>query len=234
MTHTDDTCSTICRVASMPLSRKLRLEFPPMKRETRANLVFIAVFLCLTIPGAVILFRKKMDPAAPPMFMPDFVRRRLPYMASQLSPEMVTRYVPDLTGRWVSELSKQRAGTSQILMAGREPLMSEDHLIQLVAMQQNGADNTTLHFIVWDPACTSDPNRYTITPSAHITSAISIPMPLPVKKELMNAGVIEPPNAITWLTADVAGVPKRVDISYQPENDPKPIIRTIPIPTTGD
>ena len=118
-----------------------------MKRETRANLIFISVFLCLTIPGAVILFKKKLDPAAPPMFMPDFVRRRLPYMASQLSPEQVTRYVPDLTGQWVSELTRQRAGTSAVLMSGREPLVSDDHLIQLTAMQHHGA-MTTLHFIL--------------------------------------------------------------------------------------
>src|SRR2546423_11645880 len=90
-----------------------------VKRETGANLIFISVFLCLTIPGAVILFKKKLDPAAPPMFMPDFVRRRLPYMASQLSPEQVARYVPYLTGQWVSELSRERAGGSPGLMAGR-------------------------------------------------------------------------------------------------------------------
>lgn len=204
-----------------------------MKRETRANLIFISVFLCLTIPGAVILFRKKLDPAAPPMFMPDFVRRRLPYMASQLSPEQVTRYVPDLTGRWVSELSKERAGTSTVLMAGREPLVSDDHLIQLIAMQHN-AVNTTLHFILWDTTYTSDPSRYTLTPAAHVTSATGIPMPPAVKKELMNAGVIQPPNAIVWLTAEVASVPKTIEISYRPGDGAAPIVSSIHIPATGD
>jgi hypothetical protein len=203
-----------------------------MKRETRANLIFISLFLCLTIPGAVILFKKKLDPAAPPMFMPDFVRRRLPYMASQLSPEQVTRYVPDLTGQWVSELTRQRAGASTVLMEGREPLVSDDHLIQLTAMQHHGA-NTTLHFILWDPACTSDPSRYAITPAARVTSATSIPMPPAVKKELMNAGVIEPPNAIIWLTADVASVPKSLEVSYRPVGG-TPMVSTLQIPATED
>jgi len=204
-----------------------------MKRETRANLIFISVFLCLTIPGAVILFKKKLDPAAPPMFMPDFVRRRLPYMASQLSPEQVTRYVPDLTGRWVSKLTKQRAGASTVLMEGREPLVSENHLVQLTAMQRHGA-TATLHFILWDPACTSDSGRYTITPAAQVTSATSIPMPAAVKKELMNAGVIEPPNAIVWLTADMAIVPKSLEISFQPSEGAAPIVTSIHIPTTEE
>ena len=203
-----------------------------MKPETRANLIFLGVFLCLTIPGAVILFKKKLDPAAPPMFMPDFVRRRLPYMASQLSPEQVARYVPDLTGQWVSELSKERAGGSPVLMAGREPLVSDDHLIQLTAMQQNGADSTTLHFILWGSVYTSDPNRYRITPGARVTSATSISMPLTVKKELMNAGVIQPPNAIVWLTADLSRIPGTLEISYEPSEGGAPIVSSIEIPTT--
>jgi hypothetical protein len=203
-----------------------------MKRETRANLIFLSVFLCLTIPGAVILFKKKLDPAAPPMFMPDFVRRRLPYMASQLSPEQVTRYVPELTGQWVAELSRERAGGAPVLMVGREPVVSDDHLVQLTAMQQNGA-KTTLHFVFWDAAYTSDPNRYTITPGAHVTSATRIAMPPAVKKELMNAGVIQPPSAIVWVTADLARLPETVEISYQPGDGGAAMITAMHIPATG-
>src|SRR4051794_39962704 len=109
-----------------------------MQRETRANLIFLGVFLMVSIPGAVVLFRKKLDPASPPMFMPDFVRRRLPYMASQQSPQQVVRYVPELTGNWVTEITRERAGGSAVLTVGRQqqPLVSDDHLIQVAAMQQ--------------------------------------------------------------------------------------------------
>src|SRR5258706_13690290 len=125
----------------------------PMRRETRANLIFLTLFLGVTIPGAVVLFKKKLDPAAPPMFMPDFVRRRLPYMASQQSPAQVVRYVPELTGAWVSEMTRERAGGSRVLMVGRheQPLVSDDHVIQGTAMQQQqDAASTMLYLIVWD------------------------------------------------------------------------------------
>jgi hypothetical protein len=99
-------------------------------------------------------------------------------------------------------------------------------------MQHNG-NTTILHFILWDAAYTSDPSRYTVAPGAHVTSATSNPMPHAVKKELMNAGVIEPPNAIVWLTADVASVPKTLEISYKPSDGAAPIVTSIHIPATG-
>src|SRR6266700_2379261 len=102
-----------------------------MRRETRANLIFLTIFLSVTIPGAVVLFKKKLDPSAPPMFMPDFVRRRLPYMASQQSPGQVVRFVPELTGQWVSEINREHAGGLAVLMVGRQPLVSDDHVVQV-------------------------------------------------------------------------------------------------------
>jgi hypothetical protein len=99
-------------------------------------------------------------------------------------------------------------------------------------MQHNG-NTTTLHFILWDGAYTSDPDRYTVTSAAHVTSATGIPMPPTVKKELMNAGVIHPPNAIVWLTADVASVPKSIELSYQPGDGAAPMVSSIHLPATG-
>ena len=80
-----------------------------MTRETRANLVFLALFLAVCLPGAVILFKKKMQPGAVPLGMPDFVRRRLPYLVPLPTPDdQVIRVIPPQTGAWVSELSRAR------------------------------------------------------------------------------------------------------------------------------
>src|SRR5258705_13319164 len=115
-----------------------------MKRETRANLIFLTAFLALTLPGAVILFKKKLDPRAPAMIMPDYVRRRLPYMAPQLIPEQVVRFVPDLTGQWVTQLNRDHGSGAQELLNGHQAVTSDDHLIQVLPLAP-----TTINLIPW-------------------------------------------------------------------------------------
>jgi hypothetical protein len=178
-----------------------------MKRETRANLIFLTAFLTLTLPGAVILFKKKLDPRAPAMFMPDYVRRRLPYMAPQLSPaEQVVRFVPDLTGQWVTQLNAQRGGAAQVLMSGHRAITTDDHLIQVLSIGP-----ATLNLIAWDDRYGTDLQRYSIsitsgatTIPGQVRSAEKIPLPADIKRELMDAGVIRPPAAITFLTVEFA------------------------------
>ncbi|MDB5321750.1 MAG: hypothetical protein JWN40_3381 [Phycisphaerales bacterium] len=211
-----------------------------MRRETRANLIFLTILLSVTLPGAVVLFKKKLDPSSPPMFMPDFVRRRLPYMASQQSPGQVVRFVPELTGQWVTEINRERAGGSPVLMVGRQPLVSDDHIIQVTAMQQNETI-TTLYVIAWDEAHTSDIDRYSAIivngskrQAARVLSATPIPMPAAVKRELMDNGVIQPANAVTWLTLQVGGKlpgadPAALELSYRSGE----IVSRVQIPATG-
>ncbi len=177
-----------------------------MKRETRANLIFLTAFLALTLPGAVILFKKKLDPRAPAMFMPDYVRRRLPYMAPQLSPpEQVVRFVPDLTGQWVTQLTRDHGGAgAQVLMHGHQAITTDDHLIQIVSLAP-----ATVNLIAWDDRYGADRQQYSIsitsgakTSAGQVRSAEKIPMPPEIKRELMDAGVIRPPAAITFLTVE--------------------------------
>src|SRR4051794_34934996 len=115
-----------------------------MKRETRANLIFLGCFLAISLPGAMILFKKKMNSSAPPMFLPDAVRRRLPYMAPVSTPDEVTRFIPDLTGAWVENVSREQGGPETILMRARKPVVSSDHLVQLV-----GIKGRSIYLIAW-------------------------------------------------------------------------------------
>jgi hypothetical protein len=178
-----------------------------MKRDTRANLIFLTAFLALTLPGAVILFKKKLDPRAPAMFMPDYVRRRLPYMAPQLSPEQVVRFVPDLTGQWVTQLNHEHGGGAQVLMNGHQAITTDDHLIQVVSIAPG-----ILNLVAWDDRYSADPQRYSIslmfgatTVAGQVQSAEKIPLPADIKRELMDAGVIRPPAAIAFLTLEFEG-----------------------------
>src|SRR6059058_3584016 len=97
-----------------------------MSRETRANLIFLVVFLAISLPGAVLLVKKKAEPGAPAMSMPDYVRQRLPYMAPQRTADSVIRVVPELTGEWVEQVNRGQGGGPAVLMKGHLPLISDD------------------------------------------------------------------------------------------------------------
>jgi hypothetical protein len=172
-----------------------------MTRETRLNLIFLGVILAIMLPGAVMLFRKKMDPTSPPMFMPDYVRRRLPYMAPQEAPTGVVRVIPDATGAWVERVNRERGGGGPVLLEDRRPVVSDDHTVQVTGLKNTGS-GTTLDLIVWTPA-----TRISVTcgdQNAKIVKVENVPMPSEVKKELMNWGVVRPPHTVVWVEAQFA------------------------------
>ena len=177
-----------------------------MRRETRANLLFLLIFLGVSLPGAVILFKKKLDPTATPLGMPDFIRKRLPYMVPLPTPDdQVLRVVPPLTGEWVSELARERAKGAAVLARGPLPITSSDRIVQLVAMTEE-ATNSTAYLLAWEGGYGEEAGRYRIEATAagepvagHVVSATAIPMPTPVKRELMSGGYIKPSANVTWI-----------------------------------
>jgi hypothetical protein len=172
-----------------------------MTRETRLNLIFLGVLLAVMLPGAVMLFRKKLDPTAPPMYMPDYVRRRLPYMAPQQAPEGVVRVIPDVTGAWVARINRERGGGDQVLLDDRHPVVSEDHTVQVMGMKDSG-EGTRVALLVWAPA-----TQFTVMSrgqTARIAKVEDLAMPPEVKKELMNWGVVQPPARVEWVEAQFA------------------------------
>lgn len=183
-----------------------------MKRETKLNLIFLTLILAIMTPGAVILFKRKLDPAAAPMYLPDPVRQRLPYMAPQWTPEEVTRVIPELTGQWVQQIEQQQSGHPQILMRNRSPVLSQDRLLQVTALEET-ATTTQIHLIAWDGYSASAQNYHLdlLTGKTAITGKVltarQIPMPDNVKKELQNGGYAKPRPWIAWLNVEFAGKP---------------------------
>ena len=173
-----------------------------MNRETRLNLIFLGVFLAVSVPGAVMLFKKKLDPGSPPMFMPDYVRRRLPYMAPQRTPNEVVRVIPDVTGAWVTQVNRERGGGDEVLLDDRHPIVSDDHSVQVTNLKR-AEGGTTLNLIVWTAA--TGLTLETGGQVAKIAKEENISMPLAVKKELMNWGVVQPPPRVTWVEANFDG-----------------------------
>jgi hypothetical protein len=181
-----------------------------MRKETRANLIFLAVFLGISLPGAVILFIKKSDPLAGRMSLPDSVRRRVPYMTPLHTPDVVTRYVPALTGRWVSKVSREQGGVDEFFVRKWRPVVSDDHVVQFIGVRR-GAAEATLFFIAWDAPFDADVGGYSVTArlgdravAARVTAARSLELPRDARKELMNGGFARAPSHVTWVEVAVA------------------------------
>ena len=179
-----------------------------MRRDTRANLLFLLIFLGLILPGAVIVFKKRLNGTAPPLGMPDFVRKRLPYMVPLPTPDdQVLRVVPPLTGEWVSQLARERAGGAEVLTRGPVPITSSDRIVQMVAMRDEAAAGTAVYLLAWEGGYGEEAARYRVTATVgdgeavtgRVVSATAIPMPTPVKRELMDGGYIKPSANVTWI-----------------------------------
>ena len=168
-----------------------------MTRETRANLIFLAIFLAISLPGAVMLVKKKTEPGAPPMSMPDYVRQRLPYMAPQRTPDSVIRVVPELTGQWVEATNRELAEGPVVLMNGHVPLISDDRAVQVVSIAKD-----RVFVLVWDEDAAvekvwAEGDGKRIDAQAQGTRKIALPED--VRKELMYGGMIKPPREVQWL-----------------------------------
>lgn len=186
-----------------------------MTRETRLNLWFLAIFLVISLPGAVILFIKKLDPAASRMDEPDAVQTQLPYMAPAPAPPETRWMVPPVTHRWLAELTQQKTGGPIVSAVPPgpewEPVISADHHLQIMSVH---AESGSIHLalIIWDSRSSDDPNRLKL--SMHVggrdlpTLAVrteSVEIPAPVRHELVNLGYAHPPAQVEWIACDAQG-----------------------------
>jgi hypothetical protein len=178
-----------------------------MKRETRANLLFLGVFLAISLPGAVMLFKKKLDPTSSQMGMPDFVRKRLPYMVPLPTPDdQVVRVIPPLTGDFVAALARERGNGAAVLLHQRAAVTSRDRVVQVVGIT-DAPGGAVVYLLAWEGGYGTDASRYRVTASSaggesvegRVASAVAIPMPEAVKRELMSGGYVKPSAKVTWV-----------------------------------
>lgn len=188
-----------------------------MKRDTRINLVFLAVFLAISLPGAVILFRKKLDPRASRMDQPDAVVTTLPYMAPPSARPGVRRLVPPQTQAWLEQLNRERHGGRELL-SGREgawsPVISDDCAMQVVDLDAR-PPGARVSIVLWDAASGAGA-RPTLTASmpdgrsvtGQIQSAQIIALPKDIKSELMSMHEVQPPQNILWVRVTFPSWPR--------------------------
>src|SRR5688500_2684756 len=106
-----------------------------MTRETRLNLIFLAIILAILTPGAVILFRKKLEPTLKPMAMPHAVQREHAYLSPLETPPGKKRVEPPHTARWIEGVVRERIGDRKVdRPQGPDglPLVSDKKTFQVV------------------------------------------------------------------------------------------------------
>jgi len=178
-----------------------------MSRETRLNLIFLAVILVLLLPGAILLWRKSIAPDAPRRDLPDAVPTTVTFMDPQPVPPGMRRVAPPKTMQWFAQIVRERAGhqaITDLTDSDGLPLMSDDKTFQLAAVRE-APPATRLWFVFWDPA---DADFFR---GAHWTLAThdqrlegagkgyeEITIPNGVRDELGANGLLKPPKILAW------------------------------------
>jgi len=184
-----------------------------VKHDTRINIWFLAIFLAICLPGAVILFRKKLNPNARPIFMSDEMEHRLPYMAPGPTPPGRVRVVPPGTWAFLQKLVSQKTGEKQVASESAAngeptPILSKDRQLQVVAVRKSG-DKAIVDLVSWDGGSSEGAAKYSASveagnhsEEAKVTAVEAVPLDESVRRDLMNFGEIIPPKRIVWIDMD--------------------------------
>jgi len=184
-----------------------------VKRDTRINIWFLAIFLAVCLPGAVILFRKKLNPNARPIFMSDEMEHRLPYMAPGPTPPGRVRVVPPGTWAFLQKLGSQKTGEKQVASESAAngeptPILSEDRQLQVVAIRK-GSGKAIVDLVSWDDGSSEEAAVYSASietnshsEAAKVTAVEAVLLDESVRRDLMNYGEIMPPKRIVWMEMD--------------------------------
>lgn len=180
-----------------------------MQRETRINLLFGVIIIAIMAPGAYRLFKKKLDPAAPPMYLPEPVRRSAVYFDPNDAP-LSKRTIPRQTAGWIDDLLAERLGTNAGMLlvdTGNEksPVLSESRRWQLAQLQDrpDGRVGMLIGFADELPTSSGATSITLDDQPVTIRSFEVIEVPRVLHRELRDAGFVQPPRTIRMVQIDL-------------------------------
>lgn len=167
-----------------------------MTKDTRNNLIFLAVLIPLLIPGAVMLFRAKLDPEAKRMFQPDATRHESVYINYDDRRPNQPRIVPPATGQWVQFESSQLVDpNTRRHLQWQTGAASVDRRFEVTGVSSSEDAGSLVVAVVWDERVVEP--RFELDGQAmSITGQFTWRLPPQIGKELRKAGFVLPPEAI--------------------------------------
>ena len=181
-----------------------------MKKESKANLIFVSLLVCSMIPGIFMLVRKKLNGDMTSAALPDPVPFAVAYNQPPPFPPSLPRREPPVVREWVARLTQEKVGIDVSLMrsATGGPVVSDGYLTQSIAVDgglpTGHGGSIKLWLLIWreSPAITaSDPVLSPVSypeNAARVISLEQLPVPKDVRHALQGVGYIDPPQKI-WL-----------------------------------
>lgn len=186
-----------------------------MNRETRNNLIFIALLLAVCLPGGIILFKKKSQPGARPIGALDTVRTETAYVNPTPYGSKLSFTVPPQTDQWVAKVGSADGFPKVAIDAHKGRLISKARLFQIVR-QEKESDGLHLTLIIWNPevpvptpvvnVAYRDPAQSSPT-TVNVDSIKEVDLPAEVREELRNTGYVEPPARVSVVRVRIDDLP---------------------------
>ncbi|HEY0008741.1 MAG TPA: hypothetical protein VGB55_08465 [Tepidisphaeraceae bacterium] len=178
-----------------------------MRREPKANLIFLLILIPLLVPGFVILMNKKLSGTTEPNYMPEALPSSSAYIQPPPVPPSVPRVEPPRVRQWVGDLLRERAGAEAILARGPKgqgPAVGELFRTQLLHITDKSP--RTIRVMVWDdlplternPMIRLNAGEGEITASSQNLEKIDVPRD--IRRALQSVGYVNPPQHV-WLAS---------------------------------
>jgi hypothetical protein len=177
-----------------------------MTRETRYNLIFLVVILAILIPGGIKLFRKKLDPNATMMYLPDPVAVESAYIDSDQSNPRTKRIVPPVTSGWISQFTEQQwpEGLPWSSVVRHRGIVSQKRTFEAAASSDaDGRRHAGL--VLWNDKAVDILASVRATwggKEAKVTPGAVVSVPKDVRHELQSLGYVRPPESIAWVMVE--------------------------------
>lgn len=176
-----------------------------MTKELRNNLLFLGLFLAISVPGAVMLFIKKLDPEAKPMYLPAVAPHQAAYMHPISVAQRIDRIVPAGIAGWTDGLRQSYFPGAERLHRNGPPIMSEGHYLELLAVTEDH-----IGFVLWAD---------TVAPAGQdVTLLGKEQVPAELVESMKDAGYPVPPVAVSVLSVPRDGR-TQVELSWDGKTD---------------
>ncbi len=185
-----------------------------MKSETRANWIFLAIFMLIMGPGLIILTRKAYKKGAAGM-NPPAPKTVVAYNNPNPQNPMLPRVVPPETNAFVESIAyrllKLQPELKRVKLPDGKPIMSEKLSLECIAIGA-GTRNYYVGLVGWDRNLAPLPSIYDFVARregedvpAKMAAYEQLNMPIDARSELQQHGYFLPPDSVMWIVLEIPG-----------------------------